>query len=158
EPTSPAPTPAPPTRSAAGPATAALAGLPGGLTHARGSIQLVGPSKHLRLRLRVTGVPAPHRGHDEVWLYNSVLDSRALGRLRAGVHRVAYRLPAHAGRFRWIDVSFQPLGVVNHSGESELRAANPAYTATGRRHGRATRRPRQLRRAASGSRNAKTSK
>ncbi len=158
-PTSPAPTPAPPTRTAGGPVTTAgLGGLPGGLAHARGVVQLVGPMKHLKLRVRVRGLPAPIRGHYEVWLFNSVLDSRALGRLRAGVHRATYRLPAGARRYRWIDVSFQPLGVVNHSGESELRAVNPAHAPKARLRRRAARRPRQLRRATSGSRNAKTSK
>jgi len=158
-PTSPAPTPAPPTRTAGGPVTTAgLGGLPGGLAHARGVVQLVGPIKHLRLRVRVRGLPVPDRGHYEVWLFNSVLDSRALGRLRAGVRRVTYRLPAGARRYRWIDVSFQPFGVVNHSGESELRAVNPAHAPKARLRRRAARRPRQLRRATSGSRNAKTSK
>jgi hypothetical protein len=158
-PTSPSPTPAPPTRTAGGPVTTAgLGGLPGGLAHARGVVQLVGPMKHLRLRVTVRGLPAPVRGHYEVWLFNSVLNSRALGRLRAGVRRATYRLPAGARRYRWIDVSFQPLGVVNHSGESELRAINPAHATKARLRRRAARRPRQLRRATSGSRNAKTSK
>jgi hypothetical protein len=155
-PTSPAPTPTPPTRTAGGPVTpTALGGLPGGLAHAGGSTQLVGPTRHrrLRLRVRVRGLPAPHDGHYEVWLFNSVLDSAPLGRIRDGRRAATFRLPANARRYRWIDISFQPTGVVNHSGESELRSTNPARTPKAHRHRR-----RQLRRAASGSRNDKTSK
>ena len=156
-PTSPTPTPPPPTRAAGGPVTV-LDSLPGGLAHAHGSVRLVGPMRHLRLRLTVSGLPVPRDGHYEVWLYNSVLNSQPLGRLRAGAGRVSYALPAHAGRYGWIDISFQPLGAVYHSGESELRATNPAHTTSKRVHRRAPRRPRQLRRAASGSKTAKTSK
>ena len=103
-------------------------------------------------------MPVARDGHYEVWLYNSVLDSRPLGRLATGGHRASYRLPADASRYRWIDISFQPLGVVNHSGASELQATNPTHTARARLHKRAARTPPQLRRAASGSRKAKTSK
>lgn len=156
-PTSPNPTPAPPTRTAGGPVTI-LGGLPGGLAHAHGSVRLVGPMRHLTLRLTVSGLPVPQDGHYEVWLYNSVVNSQPLGRLRAGRHHVSYPLPAHAGRYRWIDISFQPLGAVYHSGESELRATNPAHATGQRLHRPAARRPHQLRRAASGSKKAKTSK
>jgi hypothetical protein len=156
-PTSPTPTPAPPTRTAGGPVTI-LGSLPGGLMHAHGSVRLTGPTRHLRLKLTVSGLPAPRDGHYEVWLYNSVVNSQPLGRLRAGRHHVSYRLPAHAGRYRWIDISFQPLGAIYHSGESELRATDPAHTTQKRLHRPTARRPHQLRRATSGSKKAKTSK
>jgi hypothetical protein len=136
-----------PTRTARGPLAVPLAGLPGGLGKAHGSVQLFGPLRHLRLKLRVRGLPRTHDGHYEVWLYNSVLDSRPLGRLRAGVHVVALRLPAQARRYRWIDISFQPAGAVYHSGESELRATNPAHTTKARLRKHAARRRHQLRRA-----------
>jgi hypothetical protein len=144
----PSPTPAPPTRTAGGPVTP-LVGLPGGLAHAHGTIQLTGPMKNLglRLRLSVSGLPTPHGGHYEVWLFNSVLDSESLGRLRAGAGRVTYPMPANARRYGWIDISWQPGGAVNHSGESELRATNPARTTTARRRRPATPGPHQLRRA-----------
>ncbi|MGI8716155.1 MAG: hypothetical protein ACR2NR_23830 [Solirubrobacteraceae bacterium] len=138
------PTPAHPT---GGPVPAPFAGLPGGLVHASGSVRLLGSIKHLRLQLRVRRLSAPHNGHDQVWLYNSVLDSRPLGRLRAGHHTLTVKLPANARRFRWIDISFQPLGIVNHSGESELRAANPAHTTRARLRGRSARRRRPLHQA-----------
>jgi hypothetical protein len=157
-PTNPNPVPAPPTRTAGGPVTLPLAGLPGGLADAHGAVGLLGPVKHLRLELTFRGLPAVLDGHYEAWLFNSVLDSRPLGRVRLAAHTAIYRLPASGRRFRWIDISFQPAGLANHSGESELRAANPAHTTRARLRKRATRRPRQLSRTASGSSRAKTSK
>ncbi len=103
--------------------------LPGGLTRATGTVRLIGSGRTLRLRLTVSNLPGIHGGHYEAWLYDSVLDSRPLGRLRAG-HAATYLLPAGARHYRSIDVSFQPRGVVNHSGESRLRAANPAHVTT----------------------------
>jgi len=103
-----------------------LASLPGGLTHASGSVQTNGAPGHLNLRLSLRGLPAKRRGHYEVWLYNSILDSTALGRVPRQAASVTFALPRNAHRFRWIDVSFQPRGVTSHSGESRLRAANPA--------------------------------
>ncbi len=138
------PAPAHPTP---GPVPAPLAGLPGGLAHAAGTVKLAGPVKDLRLSLTVRGLPAPHAGHYEVWLYNSVLDSRPLARLRAGRHRLVVRLPAHARRYRWIDISFQPVGAINHSGESELRASNPAHTTMARLRRRSSRTRHRLRQA-----------
>jgi hypothetical protein len=121
-----------PTQPAPGPVPDPLAGLPGGLAHVLGSVKLSGPVKHLKLNLRVKGLPTAHNGHYEVWLYNSVLDSRPLGRLRTGRHRLTVRLPDNARRYRWIDISFQPVGATYHSGESELRATNPAHTTKAR--------------------------
>ena len=144
-PTVSTPTPAHPT---AAPVPVPFAGLPGGLLHASGSVKLSGPVKHLKLNLTVRGLPTAHHGHYEVWLYNSVIDSQPLGRLRNGRHRLTARLPANARHYRWIDVSFQPVGVVNHSGESELRASNPAHTSMARLHKRSSRTRHRLRQAA----------
>ena len=136
-----------PTHPTGGPVPVPLAGLPGGLPHAAGMIKLSGPVKHLKLNLNVRGLPAPHAGHYEVWLYNSVLDSRPLARLRAGHHRLVARLPAPARRYRWIDISFQPVGAINHSGESELRASSPAHTTKARLRKRSSRTRHRLRQA-----------
>jgi hypothetical protein len=176
-PTSPSPTP-----TVSRPPIAALGTLPGSLLHARGAVTAIGKLRHLRLKLSVTGLPPAVRGHYEVWLYNTVLDSQSLARLRNGVHTLRMPLPRGAHRYRWIDISFQPVGVVNHSGESLLRAANPVaqsksrlkkhkarhrtlHQATGppthhpAKHGASSRRNRsQRRRAARGSSKAKTSK
>lgn len=147
--TSPAPTTPAPRAAPHGPTPEPLLGLPGGLAHTTGSVRLAGPVKHLRLELRVTGLPAPHRGHYEVWLYDSVLNSQPLARLREGRHALTIHLPRSARRYRWIDISFQPLGTVYHSGESVLRAANPAHGARAKLRKRSTRRRRRLRPAAS---------
>jgi hypothetical protein len=125
-----------------------LAGLPGGLAHASGSVKLSGKLKNLKLNLRVRGLPAADAGHYEVWLYNTVIDSRPLGRLRNGHHRLTVHLPANARHYRWIDISFQPVGAVNHSGESELRASNPAHTTMARLRRHASRTRHRLRQAA----------
>lgn len=143
-PTVATPTPAHPT----GGTVPVLAGLPGGLRHASGSVKLSGPVKNLKLNLTVRDLPAADHGHYEVWLYNSVIDSRPLGRLRNGRHRLTARLPANARHYRWIDISFQPVGVVNHSGESELRASNPAHTSMARLRKRSSRTRHRLRQAA----------
>ncbi|HEX3830516.1 MAG TPA: hypothetical protein VHW04_01025 [Solirubrobacteraceae bacterium] len=138
------PTPAHPT---ANPVPAPLAGLPGGLAHASGSVKLSGKLKNLKLNLRVRGLPAADAGHYEVWLYNTVIDSRPLGRLRNGHHRLTVHLPANARHYRWIDISFQPVGAVNHSGESELRASNPAHTTMARLRKHSSRTRHRLRQA-----------
>jgi hypothetical protein len=117
-----------------------LSSLPGDLTKARGELMLLGKPPHLRLRLRVRSLPTVRTGHYEAWLYDSILDSLPLTTLRPGSHTVVVGLPAMASQFRWIDVSFQPPGFINHSGESVLRAANPAHQRRARLAHRAARR------------------
>jgi hypothetical protein len=97
--------------------------LPGGPAGVRGELRVVSPGT---LRLAVAGLPAPGHGHYEVWLYNSIADTRPLGALASGTAGLTVRLPAGATRFRWIDVSLQPPGSTSDSGQSVLRAANPA--------------------------------
>jgi hypothetical protein len=160
--TATAPAPVPPSRPSSSPTVSRppsppLAALPGGVRHAHGSLFLAGHGRHLKLRLTVRGLPAAHRGHYEVWLYNSIIDSHALGRLRTGRHHLTMRLPRHAAHYRWIDISLQPLGFANHSGESVLRARNPARASRRQLRRRSARR-RQLRRVASGSSSASKSK
>jgi hypothetical protein len=106
----PAPTPAPaPTRRVR---LAPLAG-----ATARGTATIAGG----RLTLRLRGLPDPQGGAYEVWLYDSVMDARPLGRLRDG--RLDVRLPADAERYRYLDVSLEPADDnPNHSGQSVLRA------------------------------------
>ena len=72
-----------------------------------------------RLRLRITGLPKG--AAYEVWLYDSVIDARSLGRLNAnGALRA--KLPANARGFKSLDVSREPAdGNANHSGQSVLR-------------------------------------
>jgi hypothetical protein len=116
------------------PTLGAFAGLPGGLRHGSGRAVLLGQGRELRLRLRVSGLPRARPGdHYEAWLYTTVLSSQALGRVRPG-RTSTFRLPADAARFRFIDISLQRRGEVNHSGESRLRTANPVRAL---RHGAA---------------------
>ena len=112
-------------------------------TNLDGWIGLSGARSNLKLELSLRVPPVTGRGHYEVWLYNSILNSRTLGVPRIGTHTAGYELPSDASRYRWIDISFQPPGAISHSGESRLRAANPTYVRrahrTGRNHVRADR-------------------
>jgi hypothetical protein len=101
-----------------------LSALPGGTGHASGSVTI---SPGLRLTLRVSDLAPASQGHYEIWLYNSVTNSVPLGRLRTGVDQLSLPLPHGADGYHWIDISFQPVGAVFHSGESLLRAANPLF-------------------------------
>jgi hypothetical protein len=122
-PTSPPTTAAPTTTTTKG----GLAPLPGGLTGVTGVVSLKHKKGKLTLNLSVSHLRPSSHGHYEAWLYNSLLSAEPIGRLHAGVNHLALRLPRDAKRYRWIDVSFQPLGDTYHSGESLLRAANPAH-------------------------------
>jgi hypothetical protein len=150
--------PAPSSTTAAGSGTAstparrttsgrhALAGLPGGLRHVSGVVRLVGKIDHLKLKLTVKGLPLVRHGYYAAWLFNSVLDSRRLGRVTRDRPNT-YRLPRGARRFHFIDISFQPKGTVNHSGESKLRAINPVDGPKTIIHMARARKPRRLSRA-----------
>jgi hypothetical protein len=150
--TGPAPSP-----TVSRPPTIPLAALHGGVVHARGSVFLAGDGRRRRLKLTVIRLPAAHRGHYEVWLYNSIIDSRPLGRLRNRVRHLTLRLPLGSRHYRWIDISFQPPGFRNHSGESVLRARDPAR-ASRRQLRRRAARHRQLRRATNRSPSASSPK
>jgi hypothetical protein len=112
-------------RPAAGAYRQRLATLPGGALHAAGSVALAGTAAHPRLTLQITGLIGAHNGHYEAWLYNSILDSVPLIRLRYGVANFTVALPRDYRRYQWIDISFQPPGMVNDSGESVMRASLP---------------------------------
>jgi hypothetical protein len=112
------------------PPGAPLVALPFGPDHATGTVLITGSGPNLRLDLSVSNLPAASHGHYEVWLYDSIIYSVALGRLRTGARNVSFQLPGDAGRYHWIDVSFQPVGHVFHSGESVLRSANPLFART----------------------------
>jgi hypothetical protein len=99
--------------------------LPGGPRRASGTLTLSRRHGKLTLDVRVSFLPTLHRGHYAAFLYDSILRSRPLGAVKPhGLTRL--RLPADAARFREIDISDQPRGVVNPSGESRLRGSNPA--------------------------------
>jgi hypothetical protein len=110
--------------------TERLAALPGGLADASGTVTLHRSTRKLTLDLRVNKLPPASHGHYEVWLYQSLIYSLPLGRLRNGVRRLSLVLPGDARRYPWIDISLQPRGTVFPSGDSVLRAANPVYGST----------------------------
>jgi hypothetical protein len=121
----PAPTPpakpvsSKPTKPATGPrvALAAVSGSGG----ASGTAALAGGGK--RLMLDVSGLPA-RKGAYQVWLYNSVIDARSLVTEPGTNVKLDLKLPANAGRYRFLDISFEPKdGNPNHSGASVLRVA-----------------------------------
>jgi Anti-sigma-K factor rskA len=75
-----------------------------------------------RLELRVEGLPV-RDGAYEVWLFNSASDAVGLARVARGSFSIRVRLPKDPARYRWLDVSSEPLdGNPNHSGASLLRA------------------------------------
>jgi hypothetical protein len=113
-------------RGAAGAYPQRLATLPGGTSKATGSVALAGTAARPRLILNLMGLITAQHGYYEAWLYNSILDSVPLVRLRDGVTRSSARLPRDYQRYLWIDISFQPPGLVNDSGESVMRARVPA--------------------------------
>lgn len=106
---------------------ARLTALPGGLASATGSVRLTGERRTLKLNLSVSGLPSISRGRYVAWLYTSLVNSERLGQLPGGAGQVSLRLPANAKRYNWIDISYQPPGVVFHSGDSLLRGANPLH-------------------------------
>lgn len=117
--------PTPAHKAATPTARAALVSLPGGPKGVTGSLRISGAPRDARLSLRVEGLPPSGGGHYEVWLYNSVIDSRPLGALAAPAGDLSVALPADYRRFRWLDVSMQRGGAVSHSGVSIVRARLP---------------------------------
>jgi len=76
-----------------------------------------------RLRLTVRHLrPPPRSAVYGVWLYNSVLDAAPLAILRPAGRPINVRLPPRFARYRFVDVSVQPIGSYYHSGQSVLRA------------------------------------
>jgi hypothetical protein len=108
--------------------------LPGGPAQATGSVLVSRKRSHPKLDLSVRDLPAVSNGHYQVWLYDSMVTSEPLARLRTGVTHLSLRLPANARRYQWIDISVQPTGHVFHSGESVLRSANPLFASAAAHH------------------------
>jgi len=96
---------------------AALRPAPGGsAAEAAGSARVVDGN---RLELSLRGL---RRGSYEVWLYNTVIDARRVGRSSGSRVRVKAKLPRDASRYRFIDVSLEPADAnPSHSGQSVVR-------------------------------------
>ena len=72
------------------------------------------------LELRASGLP---KGTYTVWLYDSVIDAKPIGRFSGTSGDLDVKLPKGSERYESIDVSREPAdGNQNHSGESVLRA------------------------------------
>jgi hypothetical protein len=113
-----------PGKSAPKPPTAAaqeVALVPlGSAAGATGSASLTEGGK--RLRLDVSGLPDPHGGAYQVWLYDSVIDAVSLVKVSDTKLTLDLKLPANASHYRYVDISREPAdGNPNHSGESILR-------------------------------------
>lgn len=94
--------------------------LPGSPSKARGTVTLESHRGRTFVRLQLTGLPRA-RGTYRLWLYNSVLDSRALADASPAGKFVG-PLPRSSRHFRYLDVSVQDPGSRFHSGQSVLRA------------------------------------
>ncbi|MEA2439236.1 MAG: hypothetical protein QOH76_660 [Thermoleophilaceae bacterium] len=92
----------------------------GGNAGATGTAALTDGGK--RLRLDVSGLPNPHGGAYQVWLYDSVIDAMSLVKVSDTKLGLDLKLPKNASHYRYVDISREPDdGNPNHSGESVLR-------------------------------------
>jgi hypothetical protein len=106
-----------PTKPAARKVTLAPVGAAAGAT---GAAALTNGGK--RLRIDVSGLPDPHGGTYQVWLYDSVIDAVSLVSVKGTKLALDLKLPANASHYRYVDISREPAdGNPNHSGESVLR-------------------------------------
>ena len=104
---------------------ATLAALPGVASGATASIGVTGSAASPDVVISASGLPSAGTGHYEVWLFNSVIDSRPLAVLGPTGGTATVPLPVGYRSYRWIDVSLQAAGSTVHSGLSVLRAAVP---------------------------------
>jgi hypothetical protein len=118
------PTPAKPTGTKPAPAkpaarTVSLASV-GGAGGVTGTAALTQGGK--RLRVDVSGLPDPHGGAYQVWLYDSVIDAVSLVKVGGTKLALDLKLPQNASHYRYLDISLEPAdGNPNHSGQSVLR-------------------------------------
>jgi hypothetical protein len=114
-PSQPAPAPARSAPVALAPVSSAASGSVTATVSGSGSAQ--------RLTLQLRGLPSPHGGAYELWLYDSLIHSHPLGSTGSGSGTISARLPANASNYSWLDLSLQPgADRVHHSGESVFRA------------------------------------
>jgi hypothetical protein len=75
-----------------------------------------------RLTLKLRGLADPQGGSYEVWLYDSIIDAKALGASQETKIDLDAKLPANAKDYEYVDVSLEPADDnPNHSGQSVLR-------------------------------------
>jgi hypothetical protein len=86
-----------------------------------GAARLIGRGPGAELEVRVRGLP-PFDGAYVVWLYNATSDAVGVARVARGSFALRTRLTLDPARYRYIDISREPLdGNRNHSGASVLR-------------------------------------
>ena len=83
-------------------------------------ISMSGSAARPELTIQLDGLPEPE-GEYRGWLYDSVIDSRSLGRARSGDGVIAATLPEDWERYPFLDLSIQELDSIVHSGESIAR-------------------------------------
>ncbi len=87
----------------------------------RGTARIEGSGTNRTLVMSLRDLP-PREEAYAVWLYNSITDARLLDRVVGTVLDVNRRLPADASRYKYIDVSREPIDDnPNHSGASVMR-------------------------------------
>jgi hypothetical protein len=110
-----------PAQTPEGPKAAKLA--PIGARKASGTARVNGN----QLTLQASGL---RRGAYEVWLYNSIIDARPIGKAKGRTIKLNAKLPGNWKRFRFVDVSRENgVGNLSHSGESVLRVSTNALGA-----------------------------
>jgi hypothetical protein len=88
---------------------------------ADGSARLVGRGPATRLQVRVRGLP-PLEDAYVVWLFNTASNAVPVARVARGTFALEVRLHVDPERYRYLDISREPLdGNANHSGASLLR-------------------------------------
>ena len=87
----------------------------------RGTARIEGSGTGSTLVMSLRDLP-PREEAYAVWLYNSITDARLLDRVVGTVLDVNRRLPADPSRYKYIDVSREPIDDnPNHSGASVMR-------------------------------------
>ena len=87
----------------------------------RGTARIEGSGAGSTLVMSLRDLP-PREEAYAVWLYNSITDARLLDRVVGTVLDVNRRLPADPSRYKYIDVSREPIDDnPNHSGASVMR-------------------------------------
>ena len=85
-------------------------------------VRTSGSAAQPKIEITLNGLAAPD-GEYRGWLYNSVIDSRTLGRARTGDGVISATLPEGWQDFGFIDLSIQRPQSTAHSGRSVARIA-----------------------------------
>lgn len=130
------PTPAPPVTESKGSGSKADKGndaapaanavtmdfVPGADATGEVDVSLSGAEAQPDIEIKLDGLAAPD-GEYRGWLYNSVIDSRTLGRARSGDGLISATLPKGWQDYGFIDLSVQEPDSIVHSGRSVARIA-----------------------------------